>query len=285
MAEIDKWRDAGTEYYNKLRLLTYPLAIKYIKDESEIPTNAFRPSKTNQRLTLCQAFTTARRLGRTMAMTFEDNHCITSSFVQGWEYMPGKEILQSQIISGYHSNPSAEMRVQLQFSDMLTKEALEKVKGNIGFIVSPLTKTDVIPDVILTYGNPAQIGSIIHALSYEGRYLVTNQNFVGYGESCLRGVLVPYITNKSQVVIPGTGDRTLAVTTENEMAFGMPAKRLFYILKNLFKSGGTFNPGMPSKFILFDMPYPMGPPAFHFLDRQYKRLKKGRLKKRGKSNK
>ena len=279
MTEIDKWREAGTEYYNKLRLLTYPLAIKYIKDESEIPTNALRPSKIEQRLSLCQAFTTARRLERSVGMTFEDNHCITSSFVQGWKYMPGKEILKSQIISGYHSNPSAEMRVQLQFADLLTKESLEKVKGNIGFVVSPLTKTDVIPDVILTYGNPAQIGNIIHALSYEGRYLVNNQNFIGYGESCIRGVLVPYITNKSQVVLPGTGDRILAMTTENEMAFGMPAKRLFYILKNLFKSGEANNMGMPSRFMLIDMPFPMGPKAFRYLNRQYKkRLRKERNK-------
>ena len=279
MAEIDKWREAGTEYYNKLRLLTHPLAIKYIKDESEIPINALRPSKIEQRLSLCQAFTTARRLGRCVGMTFEDNHCITSSFVQGWEYMPGKEILKSQIISGYHSNPSAEMRVQLQFSDLLTKESLEKVKGNIGFVVSPLTKTGVIPDVILTYGNPAQIGNIIHALSYEGRYLVNNQNFIGYGESCIRGVLVPYITNKSQVVLPGTGDRILAMTTENEMAFGMPAKRLFYVLKTLFKSGEANNMGMPSRFMLIDMPFPMGPKAFRYLNRQYKkRLRKERKK-------
>jgi len=279
MTEIDKWREAGTEYYNKLRLLTYPLAIKYIKDESEIPTNALRPSKIEQRLSLCQAFTTARRLERSVGMTFEDNHCITSSFVQGWKYMPGKEILKSQIISGYHSNPSAEMRVQLQFADLLTKESLEKVKGNIGFVVSPLTKTDVIPDVILTYGNPAQIGNIIHALSYEGRYLVNNQNFIGYGESCIRGVLVPYITNKSQVILPGTGDRILAMTTENEMAFGMPAKRLFYILKTLFKSGEANNMGMPSRFMLIDMPFPMGPKAFRYLNRQYKkRLRKERKK-------
>jgi len=279
MTEIDKWREAGTEYYNKLRLLTYPLAIKYIKDESEIPTNALRPSKIEQRLSLCQAFTTARRLGRSVGMTFEHNHCITSSFVQGWKYMPGKEILKSQIISGYHSNPSAEMRVQLQFADLLTKESLEKVKGNIGFVVSPLTKTDVIPDVILTYGNPAQIGNIIHALSYEGRYLVNNQNFIGYGESCIRGVLVPYITNKSQIVLPGTGDRILAMTTENEMAFGMPAKRLFYILKTLFKSGEANNMGMPSRFMLFDMPFPMGPKAFRYLNRQYKRRLRKEKKK------
>ena len=279
MTELEKWREAGTDYYNKLRLLTYPLAIKYIKDESEIPENALRPSKIDQRLSLCQAFTTARRLGRSIGMTFEDNHCITSSFVQGWEYMPGKEILKSQIISGYHSNPSAEMRIQLQFSELITKEAMAKIKGNIGFVVSPLTKTDVIPDVILTYGNPAQIGNIIHALTYEGRFLVNNQAFLGYGESCIKGVLVPYISNKSQVVLPGTGDRILAMTTENEMAFGMPAKRLFYILKNLFKSGEANNMGMPSRFVLFDMPFPMGPKAFRYLNRQYKkRLRKERKK-------
>jgi len=279
VTELEKWREAGTDYYNKLRLLTYPLAIKYIKDESEIPENALRPSKIDQRLSLCQAFTTARRLGRSIGMTFEDNHCITSSFVQGWEYMPGKEILKSQIISGYHSNPSAEMRIQLQFSELITKEAMAKIKGNIGFVVSPLTKTDVIPDVILTYGNPAQIGNIIHALTYEGRFLVNNQAFLGYGESCIKGVLVPYISNKSQVVLPGTGDRILAMTTENEMAFGMPAKRLFYILKNLFKSGEANNMGMPSRFVLFDMPFPMGPKAFRYLNRQYKkRLRKERKK-------
>ena len=285
MTKIEKWRDAGQEYYDQLRLLTFPLAIKYIKGESEIPSNALRPSKINQRLSLCQAFTTARRLGRSVGMTFEDNHCITSSFVQGWKYIPGKEILNSQIISGYHKNPSAELRIQLQFSELMTKESLEKVKGNIGFVVSPLPKTDVIPDVILTYGNPAQITHIIHALSYEGRYLVNNQAFLGYGESCIRGVLVPYISNKSQVVLPGTGDRTLAMTMENEMAFGMPAKRLFYVLKNLFKSGEEFNMGLPSRFMLLDMPFPMGPKAFRYLNRQYKRIQKGRLKKESSKSK
>ncbi|MHA1106300.1 MAG: DUF169 domain-containing protein [Promethearchaeota archaeon] len=276
---IEQYQSVGRDYYDKLRLLTFPLAIKYIKEESEIPPNAFRPSKINQRLSLCQAFTTARRSGRTVGITFEDNHCITSSFVQGWEYMPGKEILKSQILSEYHSNPSAEMRIQLQFSELLTKESLEKIKGNIGFIVSPLPNTEIIPDIILTYGSPAQITNIIHALTYEGRFLVNNQTFLGYGESCIRGVLVPYLTNKSQVILPGTGDRTLAMTTENEMAFGMPASRLFYIQKNLFKSAANFNMGMPSKFMLFDMPFPMGPKAFRFLNRQYKRLQKGRLKK------
>ena len=280
--KIEDYQKEGQKFYDKLRLLTFPLAIKYFKDESEIPeeTGIIQPSKIQQKFALCQAFTIARRWGRTVVMTFEDNHCITSSFVHGWEYMPGKEILKSQIISKYHSGPSAELSVQLLFGQYINKESMEKVKGNIGFIVSPLHKTNIIPDVILCYGNPAQITHIIHALEYEGRNLVKDQFFLGYGESCIKGVLIPYISNEIHVVLPGTGDRTLSMTNENEMAIGFPAKKLFYIMKNLFKSADKFNMGMPSKFLLLDLPDGMGPPAFRFLKRQYKRLKKGRLKKK-----
>lgn len=280
--KLEDYQKVGQEFYDKLRLLTFPLAIKYIKDESEIPNEIglIRPSKIGQKFSLCQAFTMARRWGRTVVMTFEDNHCITSSFVHGWEFMPGKQILKSQIISKYHSGPNAELSVQLLFGQYLNKDSMEKVKGNIGFIVSPLNKTNIIPDVILCYGNPAQMTHIIHALEYEGRNLVKDQFFLGYGESCIKGVLIPYISNQVQVVLPGTGDRTLSMTTEDEMAIGFPAKKLFYIIKNLFKSAYKFNMGMPSKFMLIDLPDGMGPPAFRFLKRQHKRLKKGRLKKK-----
>jgi hypothetical protein len=69
------------------------------------------------------------------------------------------------------------------------------------------------------------------------------------------------------------------MTTEDEMAIGFHAKKLFYIMKNIFKSADKFNMGMPSKFMFIDLPDGMGPPAFRFLKRQHKRLKKGRLKK------
>jgi len=39
---IENYQRVGRDYYDKLRLLTFVLAIKYIKDESEIPLNAFK---------------------------------------------------------------------------------------------------------------------------------------------------------------------------------------------------------------------------------------------------
>ena len=273
MSELEDYRQIGKELYNKLRLLTFPVALRFIKDVSEIPDQASQPSKMGQQLSLCQSFTMARRWGANLAMTIDDNLCYTSSLVHQWEKVPIKDIITSQVKSGYHKDLNAELAVQSVFSDFTSKKAIEKIKDHKGFIVSPLTKTIVIPDVILIYGDPAQILHIIHALSYEGKYIVQSA-FIGYGESCLKGVLLPYISKKPQVVLPGTGDRLLSLTKEEEMAIGVPAELLFYINENLFKSGGALNPRQPTRFILGTPP--VGPPAWAYLKRQVKKYKKER---------
>jgi uncharacterized protein (DUF169 family) len=111
---------------------------------------------------------------------------------------------------------------------------------------------------------------IVQALSYEGKYLV-NSSFIGFGESCLKGVLIPFLTEKPEVVLPGTGDRTLALTKEEEMAIGMPSKLISYVNDNLFKSGEQFNMRQPSRFFIGSIPKGFGPPAWNFLKRKVKK--------------
>ncbi|MHA1263923.1 MAG: DUF169 domain-containing protein [Candidatus Helarchaeota archaeon] len=274
MPDVIDYREQGKDLYNKLRLLTFPVALKFFKEISEIPDPAQQPSKSmGQQITLCQAFTMARRWGTHLAMTVEDNLCYTSSLVHQWEEIsvPVKDIITSQVKSGYHKDLNAELAVQSVFGEFTSKKALEKIKDHKGFIVSPLTKTIIIPDIILIYGDPAQITHIVHALTYEGKYLIQSA-FIGYGESCLKGVLLPFISGKPQVVLPGTGDRTLGLTKEEEMAIGIPGKLLFYIVENLFKSGGAFNMRQPTRFIPGTVP--LGPPAWDYLKRRVKKYKK-----------
>jgi uncharacterized protein (DUF169 family) len=277
----EEYREIGKEFYNKLRLLTFPVAIKFIKDYGEIPEKAQRPSKMGQNITLCQAFTMARRWGTHIAMTYEDNACITSSLVHQWKKVPVRDIIESQVMSGYHKDAKAELLVQSQYSELSTKENYLKIKDHVGFIVSPLTRTIIDPDVVLTYGDPAQMTHIVQALSYEGKYLV-NSVFIGFGESCLKGVLIPFITNKPQLVLPGTGDRTLALTKEEEMAIGMPADLISYANDNLFKAGEVFNMRQPSRFFVGSLPKGFGPPAWNFLKRKVKRQER-EAKKNNKS--
>jgi len=270
---IEEIREIGQDLYDKLRLLTYPIAIKFIKDYSEIPEKAQRPSKMGQNITLCQSFTMARRWGAHVAMTYEDNACVTSSLVHQWKKVPVKDIIESQVISGYHKDAKAELLVQSQYSDLSKKENYLKIKDHVGFIVSPLTRTIVRPDVVLIYGDPAQITHIVQSLSYEGKYLV-NSAFIGFGESCLKGVLLPFISKKPEVVLPGTGDRTIALTKEEEMAIGIPAEIMAYVNENLFKSGQSFNMREPTRFFVGSIPKGFGPPAWNFLKRKVKKQEK-----------
>ncbi len=73
MKSIEDYQQTGKEIWNDLRLSTNPVAIKYIKDESEIPDHFLRPSKNGESWSLCQAFTYARRNQEHSAMTKEDN--------------------------------------------------------------------------------------------------------------------------------------------------------------------------------------------------------------------
>lgn len=271
--KVEDYRKAGNNVYDKLRLLTFPVAIKFIKEYSEIPKKAQQPSKLNQKLSLCQSFTMARRWGTHVAMTFEDNACITSSLVHQWKKVSREDIIESQVISEYHKDKKAEIRIQSQLKDLATEESYNKIKDHKGFVVSPLHKTYDNPDIVLIYGDPAQITHIIHSLTYEGKHLVESP-FIGYGESCIKGVLLPYVTGEPQVVLPGTGDRTLSLTKEEEMAIGVPAELIFYINENMFKSGGVFNMRQPTRFFLGNLPKGFGPPAWNFLKKQLRKKEK-----------
>ena len=64
MKQLEDYRSAGEELYQKLRINTFPVAVKYIKAITEIPEGFTRPSAFGQKWSLCQAFTYARRKGR-----------------------------------------------------------------------------------------------------------------------------------------------------------------------------------------------------------------------------
>ena len=93
-----------------------------------------------------------------------------------------------------------------------------------GVVVSPLTRTKIVPDVILVYGNPAQIMRLIQgAMHKEGKKV--KSELVGMTASCTGGIVRTFNMGECQVVIPGNGDRIFAATYDNEMLFAIPAAK------------------------------------------------------------
>ncbi len=247
METIEQYQQIGREILNDLRLATHPVAIKYIKDESEIPEDFIQPSKVGESWSLCQAFTYARRNQTCSAMTRDDNFCVPSSYAQGWLHLPFEQLIQSQILNKWRKDYDSEIRCQLAASaDYASKENMKKAMEYCGFLVAPLTSTPFVPDSILLYSDPGQATHIIQALSYEGKHVFTSI-FNGFGESCIKGALKPFLTGTPEVVLPGAGDKAVSGTHDYEMAVAVPGQLLFTIKENLFKTGGENNMGYPYK--------------------------------------
>ena len=249
MKSLEDYQKEGHNLYHKLHLSTYPVAIKYIHDVDQIPDKVMRPSALGKKLALCQAFTMARRHGSTVAMTSEDNFCVPATAVHRWVDISLDTLIESQVRQKWHKNVNAEKRKFKAFVDLVGEDYFEKEPEYMGFICSPLTDTQFIPDSVLVYCDGLQLTHLIQALSYEHQY-TPNSSFEGFGESCSKGGLVPFLTQRPQIVIPGTGDRSFAGISENELAIGLPADLLFYVMNNLFKTGGRMNIGFPQRTMI-----------------------------------
>jgi uncharacterized protein (DUF169 family) len=250
---LNDLRRMGKELYEKLHLPTYPVAITYIKSEDEIPVKTMRPSAMGQKMSICQTFTYARAWGSHVAITADDNFCVPSSAGHKWVDVTDEELIQSQVTQGWHKNREAENnRIALYnslFSGPDGEAALTKAKSRIGLVCSPVHEAILQPDTILVFGNGVHITHIIHALCYDYIFPIFSF-FEGFGESCLKGGLLPFLTGRPQVVIPGMGDRAFAGITPDEIAVGMPAAMLPEMMENLFKTGGPMNIGMPFKTMM-----------------------------------
>jgi uncharacterized protein (DUF169 family) len=234
---IEDYQKVGEDIFHKLHLATYPVAIKYIKDiNTEIPEGYRRPIASGKKMSICQAFTQARRFGEKLCITAADNFCTPATVGHGWVNISKEEFIESQVRQGWHKDVQSETRRAERIYDKNFKNAM--ALGYRGLVCSPLTETAIVPDTILIYANGTQLTYIIHALTFEHKKkYVINSSFEGFGESCGKGGFIPFILNKTQIVLPGAGDRSFAGIQDHELAIGMPSNYVFYLHDNLFKSG------------------------------------------------
>jgi len=253
---METYREYGRTLYDRLRLLTHPLGIRFVEDVSEIPDGAFRPSAYGKSMTLCQGFTLSRRSGATVAFTMEDNVCVASSLAYGWEELNVADVLKSQELAKYYADMDSFVKANMSRKTMPPN----KFKGAI---MAPLSKAEFEPHVALIYGNPVIMHHLIAALCYHGRAI--SSNFYITGGSCIKGVVTPYLTKEPQVVIPGLGDRVTSMTGEDEMCMGIPAELIQETVDNLF-------PGkieQPISFLFPDVPENLTP-AWSYLKEKLK---------------
>jgi len=212
---LESWKNIGKSLEEMLRPQTYPLAIKFVKDKSEFPEKTRYPT---QRLAVCQALTISRRYGWTMGITEQESGCPAANIAYGWSKIFDERKMAQFLHGAGYASSEASANTIIENLDRLERDKYR------GVVISPLTRTRIIPDVILVYGNPAQIMRMIQGAMYkEGKKV--NSEIAGVTASCISGIIRTFNSDEFQVVIPGNGDRVFAATYDNEMMFTIPAAK------------------------------------------------------------
>ena len=218
---VNELNEYGKVLEEQLVLKSSPIAIKMLKDESDTPAGARRPSEPASniggRLALCQAFALARRQRQTIAMFDTDHWCFEPVIAFGLRpppetYLAGRTTFPFLIADQDAAAKHAQEDLRLPY---------EKYKGS-GMVVGPANTVNFSPDLIMIYCNPDQLRYLPLALGYKEAYMV-NSSFYGIG-SCGRAAVPPLLKGEATLTVPDLGERERAMVAEDKMILTLPAK-------------------------------------------------------------
>lgn len=206
MSELSEFNRYGEELEQALILRTSPIAVKMLKDESEIPEGAIRPANEGYHLAQCQAFAMSRREGATVAMLRDDHWCPSAVMAYGLVERP------DTINRWSHPYDTFELGEY------------------VGIVSAPLKTATFLPDVVIVYAKPAQLRGLLLSLKLEDVPLVKCHMFP---PSCAWAVVNPMKSGDYWVVMPDPGEYQRALTEEGDLMFSAPQSRMAALMEGL----------------------------------------------------
>jgi uncharacterized protein (DUF169 family) len=227
------WAGLGTELENTLRLKTKIIAYRRLEKAEELDTikNVIRLDRF---FTFCQVPFMVRVNGITVGITKENKILDRCSRIFGLRQATEKSM-----------NAEAAMLSTTWFRS--PEEALQqqgdyyRIPVGGAIVLAPLTKQKFDPEVLLVYGNPAQIMMILCGLQ-KVKYERFSFSFIGEG-ACSDSLAQCYITGKPSVSIPCSGERSMGGVSDDEIVVALPPgelERAISGLKELAKIGRKY---------------------------------------------
>lgn len=215
----------GADLERLFRLRTYPLAIKLLRNEGEIPEGAVRPKKDRgEHYAVCQAFSLARRQGMTIAMFLEDHWCFEPIISYGLVETP------ADYLDGFTNS------FFIADKEAAAKHAREMIRLPVGeypgIVIGPLETVDFEPDLAMIYCTPGQLRHLLLCLRYKhGTQVCSTLDPIG---SCVHSVVSPFLSGDCQVTVPDPGDFERAGADEDEMVLTVPTAKLGELMEGVY---------------------------------------------------
>jgi uncharacterized protein (DUF169 family) len=215
----------GADLERLMYLKTYPIAIKMLQSESEIPKGAIRPKKDKgEHYAVCQAFAVARRQGMTLAMFLEDHWCFEPIISYGLVETP-----QDYLDGFTNSFVMANKEAAAKHSREMTRLPFGKYAG---MAFGPLRTANFMPDLVMIYSNTAQLRHLLFCLRYlNGTQVTSTLDPIG---SCVYSVVPSLLNGECQVTVPDPGDFERAGAQDDEMILTVPTGRLKELMEGIY---------------------------------------------------
>lgn len=212
---MDVLRELARQVEEQLRVGSYPLAVKLLESEADVPEGAVRPRRDlGFCLSTCQAFAMSRREGLTVAELKEDMWCFEPVVGYGIEEAP------DYFLQGHNRYPQDVASLEAG-ATWAAKEFPRFEAGRyVGVVSAPLASAGFAPDVVVIYCNTAQLTMLLLGIAYRDGLDVVSQ-LSGHA-ACVYAVVPPMKTGRCWVSTPCMGDRARAMAGDGEMIFSLP---------------------------------------------------------------
>lgn len=216
----------GSDLLNMLVLRTYPIAIKMLKDESEMPKGAVRPKKDlGTHYAACQAFGHVRRRGTTLAMFIHDHWCFEPIIAYGLVEAP-KDFLDGSGSAFFIQDKEGARRRSQEI-------ALLPHGKYAGMALAPLHKATFTPDLTMIYCTPTQLRHMLFALMHtSGRRVASTLDPIW---SCVHSIVPSLLNGECQVTVPDPGDFERGGAGDDEMILTVPAGRMKELMDGVYR--------------------------------------------------
>jgi len=254
---LSKYKEIDDQLNKYLRLATFPVAVKLLRDPEELNNIKFL-KKPEKEVALCQLFSYARYYGWTMGCVKEDNVCPLAGISIGFEDSHKLFEEGAFFVGRYNETKEAAKK---------TTDTMPKLPfGQYNAIVSgALNRIDFQPDLILIWGNSAQIMRIIQGSLWKQGGRISMSTFCD--GVCADTISNALLTGELQIAFPCLGDRRFGKATDTDLIASIPMQKVDEIIEGLEKThrAGTRYP----------IPYQISTPEFFVkLKKQLKKAEK-----------
>jgi len=218
MIEQNVFQAWGDELERRIRLKTFPLAIKMLEKDQDIPEGAQRPLRDfGFSLSLCQSFQISRREGATMANLAEDMWCFEPVVAYGLGEAP------EYFLEGHNRYPKDVATLEAGRNYAREFPRLE-VGKYVGVVSAPLTRASFQPDLVMIYCDSSQLSLLLLGREWKEGYSL--RVALSSHAACVFGVVPALISGECQVAIPCRGDHYGAMAGDDELIFTVPLARM-----------------------------------------------------------